>query len=104
MPLAGPVAGECLFGWYAADVTAQGSWTLGGTPVLPANFRRPALAMVPAKDRIVPPASALSLAQAIPGCRIRMIKSGHIGMITGGRAKTDVYAHLVRWIMRTTDP
>jgi polyhydroxyalkanoate synthase len=103
VPLAGPAAKECLFGWYVDNSAARGTWSLGGTPMRPEKFIKPALAMVPAKDRIVPPASALSLAEALPQARIRMVASGHIGMVTGRRAKSDVYSYLTKWLTRIAE-
>jgi len=100
--LAGPVARECLFGWYAQNSAARGEWLLAGRAVSPADFIKPSLAMIPMKDRIVPPASAMALAQALPNVLIRPLAAGHIGMMTGGRAKTDIYGYLVRWLKRVT--
>jgi len=102
VPLAGPVARECLFDWYGQDSTAKGQWLLAGKPVRPQDFIKPSLAMVPMKDRIVPPASAMALAQALPQVTIRPLAAGHIGMMTSGRAKTDVYGPFVRWLRRCT--
>lgn len=100
VPLVGKVAQECLFGWYVDNDTAKGRWALGGDPVRPQSFIKPSLALIPAKDRIVPPASAMALAQALPKARIRVIEAGHIGMMTAGRAKTEVYGPLLRWLRR----
>jgi len=98
--LAGPVARECLFGWYGDNTAARGRWVLSGRVVSPADFIKPSLAMIPMKDRIVPPTSALVLARALPHALIRPLAAGHIGMMTGSRAKTDVYGPLVRWLNR----
>lgn len=101
--LAGPVARECLFGWYGDDEAVRGRWQLAGRPVEPKDFTKPSLAMIPIKDRIVPPASALALAQSLAKCRIRPVAAGHIGMMTGSRAKTDIYGYLLRWLKRVTE-
>jgi len=102
VPLAGPVARDCLFGWYGANQPAKGEWILAGHKVSPQDFIKPSLAMIPMKDRIVPPASAMALAQALPHVLIRPLAAGHIGMMTAGRAKTDIYGPLVRWLKRVT--
>lgn len=98
VPLAGKVALECLFSWYVDNAPAQGNWQLGGTVVRPEEFKKPALVLVPKKDRIVPPASAEALARALPNARLKVINAGHIGMVTGGRAQTDVYSLLTKWL------
>jgi polyhydroxyalkanoate synthase len=100
VPLTAAVARECLFGWYVDNLPGKGEWRLAGTPMLPAHFVKPALAVVPAQDRIVPPASALAFASALPRVKTRVVGSGHIGMTTGARAATDLYAPLGKWLQR----
>jgi polyhydroxyalkanoate synthase len=102
VPLAGPVALECLFGWYGANDPAEGRWAVAGTPVRPELTSVPTLLVVPEKDRIVPPASAMALARLIPGAKVMTVKGGHVGMLTGPRAKTDVYAPLAKWVVRSS--
>ena len=67
VPLAAPVARECLAGWYGANTPARGDWRIAGEVVAPQALRLPAFLAIPARDRIVPPASALALAAAMPG-------------------------------------
>lgn len=101
VPLAGPVARECLFGWYGANTPARGEWRVGGGAILPEAARLPAIALVPERDRIVPPESALPLARRLPGCRLMTVRGGHVGMLLSARAKTDVYAPLAKWLVRS---
>lgn len=101
VPLAGPVARECLFGWYGANDTARGEWRVAGRPVVPEEVRVPTLALVPGRDRIVPPESALPLARRIPGARLMAVKGGHVGMLLSARAKTEVYGPLAKWLVRS---
>ena len=98
VPLAGPVASECLVGWYGENRPARGTWTLGGWTVDPGAVAVPAQAMIPAGDRIVPPASALALAGAIPGCAVARPEAGHIGMVVGRRAERAVARPLARFL------
>ncbi|MEO5375119.1 MAG: alpha/beta fold hydrolase [Alphaproteobacteria bacterium] len=98
IPLAGPVARECLFEWYGRNTPANRQWPIGGAPVLPESHRAPALAVVPSRDRIVPPASAMALAEAIPGARPHVVAAGHIGMVTGSGAVTLVYGPVAEWL------
>lgn len=101
VPLAGPTARDCLFGWYAANDPAAGRWRVGGRPVRPAEVAAPTLVVVPERDRIVPPESARPLAAAIPGARMLTVKGGHVGMLLSPRAKTDVYGPLANWLVRS---
>jgi polyhydroxyalkanoate synthase len=97
VPLAGPVARECLFGWYGANSPALGQWRIAGRPVDPASFTRPALVVVPAHDRIVPPGSAVALADALPHAELFQPPVGHIGMMVGSRAQPLVWQKLADW-------
>jgi polyhydroxyalkanoate synthase len=98
VPMAAPVARECLIEWYGRSRPAAGEWRIAGTPVRPQDLDMPALAVVPAQDRIVPPASAAALADAIPGCERMTPTLGHIGMVVGGSAPEAVWAPLVDWL------
>ncbi|MCH9053184.1 MAG: 30S ribosomal protein S11 [Proteobacteria bacterium] len=98
VPLAGPVAHECLVGWYVENRPARGAWRIAGRPVLPAEVRAPCLVMIPGRDHIVPPASAAPLADALPRAERRVVGAGHIGMVAGGRAATILYGPLARWL------
>ncbi|MBC7951437.1 MAG: alpha/beta fold hydrolase [Rhodospirillaceae bacterium] len=98
--LAGPVARECLFGWYGTNDTKEGVWRIAGEPVLPERLEMPTLVVIPERDRIVPPESSRPLAEAIPGARIMSVRGGHVGMLLSGRAKTEVYGPLAKWLVR----
>jgi polyhydroxyalkanoate synthase len=100
VPLAAPVARECLAGWYAANTPANGLWRVAGRPVRPQELRCPALIVIPDHDRIVPPASALALAAAIPGGETLRPASGHIGMVVGGDAQARLWRPLAEWLHR----
>ena len=102
VPLTAKVARESLFGWYADNTTGRGEWRVAGTTIDPGRFLKPALALIPSGDRIVPPASALALADGLPRARKRVTTAGHIGMVAGTRARTNCYGYLARWISGQT--
>ncbi|HIP79951.1 MAG TPA: alpha/beta fold hydrolase [Kiloniellaceae bacterium] len=97
--LAAPVARECLGRWYGDNSAAQGQWLLAGNPVDPGSVTLPALSIIPAHDRIVPPASALALSAALPAGETVTPTVGHIGMMVGGRAEASVWVPLQKWIL-----
>ena len=68
VPLTGRVARACLEDWYGANAPAAGNWRVGGEAVRPERIRAPALNVVPARDRIVPPASAAALERRVASC------------------------------------
>lgn len=86
VPLPIAVARECLASWYRDNAPVRGMWRMAGRAVRPQRLRAPALVVVPARDRIVPPASAEVLAAAIPGAEIMRPPLGHIGMMSTTRA------------------
>ena len=100
VPLALPVARECLGGWYARRHAGAEAWHVAGRPVLARRVAQPALVVVPAHDRIVPPASAEALAQALPNAERLAPSLGHIGMIVGSAAPREVWQPLAAWLKR----
>ena len=98
VPLAAPVARECFSGWYGRNDPARGEWRIGGEPVRPEAATLPAWVVVPAGDRIVPPASALALARALPNATVRRPRLGHIGLMASKTAARRVWRPLLAWM------
>lgn len=98
VPLVARVARECLGGWYGRNDLATGNWRIAGETVDPRELRIPALAMIPMRDRIVPPESATGLATALPNCETVSPRAGHIGMMAGHNAEKLVWQPLVEWM------
>ncbi|WP_284198518.1 alpha/beta fold hydrolase [Azospirillum oryzae] len=101
VPLVAGVARDALAGWYGRNDTMAGAWMIAGLPVDPGAIRVPTLALIPERDRIVPPASALALGAAIPGARILRPPLGHIGMVVSAGAETGVWKPLAEWLAAT---
>ncbi|HTZ79903.1 MAG TPA: alpha/beta fold hydrolase [Stellaceae bacterium] len=98
VPLALPVADECLAGWYGANSTGRQQWRIAGRVVDPARCTMPALVVVPAQDRIVPPGSARALTGALPKVTTLSPSLGHIGMVVSGGAAEAVWQPLAAWL------
>jgi polyhydroxyalkanoate synthase len=98
VPLAAPVARECLAGWYGENTPHNLQWRVDGDIVDPASFEKPALVLVPEQDRIVPPQSANALGDALPNATVKSLPFGHIGMVAGARAEPAVWAPLAEWL------
>jgi polyhydroxyalkanoate synthase subunit PhaC len=100
VPLAIPVARECLGGWYGKDRPGRGQWRVAGEVVRPRDVEIPALVVVPAQDRIVPPATAAALAEELPLAETWTPSLGHIGMIVARDAPSMVWEPLGAWLAR----
>ena len=98
VPLSAPVARECFAGWYGRNEPMRGEWRIGGEPVRPEAATLPAWVVVPAGDRIVPPASALALARALPNATVRRPRLGHIGLMASKSAAQRVWRPLLAWM------
>ena len=98
VPLAAPVAREALAGWYGANSTARLQWRVAGLPVDPARLTVPAFCATPARDRLVPAASAQKLAAVLSRASIIEPKAGHIGMIAGTHAKSSLWEPFTDWL------
>ncbi len=99
VPLVAGVARECLVGWYGRNRPLAEEWRVAGAPVAPARLSLPALLAMPADDRIVPPASARALADRLPSAATISPRAGHIGMVTGSRAKRALWRPLRDWLV-----
>ncbi len=100
VPLAAPVARECLAQWYGANQPANGEWDIAGMVVDPRAIRHPSFVAVPARDRIVPPESARPLAALIPGAVLHEPAAGHIGMVAGRTAEAVLWRPFLDWLRR----
>lgn len=100
VPLAAPVARECLAGWYGRNDPGRLCWRVAGAVVDPAAFDRPAFVAIPTADRIVPPESARALAARLPQARLRLQEAaaGHIGMAAGTGAEAALWRPLAAWL------
>jgi len=98
MPLSRPVAQECLGDWYGDNQPAREQWLIGGKPIIPQSIRQPVLVVVPHSDRIVPPASALALADSIPQARQLRAPGGHVTMLVGPKSRNGLWHPLVSWL------
>ena len=101
VPLAAPVARECLQGWYGENTPGEDRWQVAGRVVDPAHLDLPALSLIPANDRIVPPDSARALADRLPRGEVMEPTLGHIGMVVSFKARTAVWDPLAAWCRAT---
>ncbi len=99
-PLPGPVARDCLMGWYGENLPGTGRWMVAGSAVRPDRIATPALVVIPANDRIVPPLSAAALvgARGLPNATRLDLPLGHIGMMVGSSAARRCWQPVIEWL------
>jgi polyhydroxyalkanoate synthase len=104
VPLASGVARTCARSWYGANEPARGLWRVDGDPVLPRRWRRPALVVLPGRDRIVPPCSAAALVAELEGASVLRPALGHVGMMAAARAPSVLWTPIAEWLRARLDP
>lgn len=97
VPLVAPVARETLGGWYGANITAKGQWRVAGLAMTPAQLTIPCFCAIPARDRLVPAASAKALASQLSNVMVVEPQAGHIGMIAGTHAQSLLWQPFSAW-------
>lgn len=90
LPLA--AARELLVDFFGGDRPGRGEWQVGGAPIDPAAIGCPVLDIVSTSDRIVPAASAAGIGEGLT------LALGHVGMVTGRRARAQMWEPLARWL------
>ena len=98
VPLTTGVARDCLIGWYGENRPGRGLWEVAGQRVRPERLRLPTLVVVPGADRIVPPKSAIVLADRMERAQRLDPEAGHIGMVVGGGAGELMWKPVRHWI------
>lgn len=99
VPLAGHVARECLIGWYGENRPVTGRWLLDGHAVRPQDWTKPALVVLPERDKLVPKEGAAALLAQMPQAARLDAPSGHIGMMVGPRAEAGLWRPLADWLL-----
>lgn len=101
VPLAAPVARECLRDWYVANAPHALAWRVENRIVDPADYPGEALVVVPQRDRIVPPDSARAVIDRLKDVRVIHPNAGHIGMIAGHREGSEMWERLAGFLGRS---
>ena len=98
VPLAAGVAADCLHGWYRDNLPARKNWISLGRAIDPAALESPVLIALPARDRIVPPESARSLADLVPHATRIEPNAGHVGMVAGRSSLSTLWQPVLSWL------
>jgi poly[(R)-3-hydroxyalkanoate] polymerase subunit PhaC len=103
VPLPMRVARSCARSWYRDNEPGRGLWRVAGQLVRPQALRRPALIVVPGRDRIVPPGSAEPLAAALGSATLLRPPLGHVGMMAAARAPDMLWTTIANWLRARLD-
>jgi polyhydroxyalkanoate synthase subunit PhaC len=100
VPLTALVTRDCFRGWYGENKPAAFQWRINGCVIDPRSIKIPSYIVVPGKDRIVPPESALPLAKLLPHVVLHEPMSGHIGLMASRQSERQVWMPLIHWLKR----
>lgn len=80
---------------FAANASGRSAWQVGGQRIDAAALGLPILDIIAGRDRIVPPAAALTTNG--PGTPL-VLDAGHVGMVVGRRAPAMLWAPLAAFL------
>ncbi len=98
VPLGSALARDCLRSWYRDNEPGRGTWRVAGHRMQPRLLRRPALVVIPGRDRIVPPLSAEALAAALGRAKVLRPALGHVGMMAAAQAPAMLWTPIAEWL------
>jgi polyhydroxyalkanoate synthase len=98
VPLTARAARDCFGDWCARNILAKNQWRVAGHSIDPSQVILPSYVVVPGKDRIVPPESAMPLAHALPHAVRHEPMMGHIGIMASKDAPERVWKPLINWL------
>jgi polyhydroxyalkanoate synthase subunit PhaC len=101
-PLPPKIADACLRLWYIDNAPAHGLWQVGKKKIQPHRIQCPSLIVAGQRDRLVPIASARTLADHLGNPTILSPSLGHIGLMTGDKVETEVWQPIRQWLSQTS--
>lgn len=100
VPMTTNVARDCLIGWAQENILAKGNWSVGGKKIHPGKIKLPTFIALPKQDHVVPFDCAQPLADLMPHAHVLNPNAGHVSMIVGNRAKTELWHPFAKWFKR----
>jgi len=100
VPLAAPVARECLREWYGENRPGRILWRVANTLIDPRIVDCPTYIIAPGKDKLVPPESAKPLARLIRNTTLQVPQFGHIGLLASHAAPQEIWEPMTNWLLR----
>lgn len=97
-PVAPKAAKELLFDWYRDNKPKLGQWKVNNRVIDPKDIHQETLVIIPQKDKIVSPKSAVLLTKNLPLSHMIQPDTGHIGAIIGKNADPEVMQPIVNFL------
>lgn len=97
VPLPGAFAREFVRNTYQLDHLLEGGWEIRGQRVDLGAIRAPTCVVGCAKDFVAPLPSVEPLATKVPGARLEVMATGHIGVVVGSLGPKVFYPLLDRF-------
>ncbi len=94
------IARTCIADWYGRNLPGMLRWQACGTIVDPAHIAVPCLVVASRKDRLVAFEGARALTHALPRATLLAPDTGHIGMMVGRHAETQLWTPVFSWLRR----
>jgi polyhydroxyalkanoate synthase subunit PhaC len=101
LALDGPIAAEILLDWYADNRTLKGTWQIDNRTITPAALSVPLWVCITQNDVLVPTACSLPAVGQSKGATVHLAATGHVGLVCGRKAKTQLYNPLTTWLKGT---
>ncbi|MCL2468812.1 MAG: alpha/beta fold hydrolase [Alphaproteobacteria bacterium] len=98
IPLTLPVARECLEGWYQRNDLFEGRFRALDAVLDPKTLTVPTYILMARDDNIVPRACAAPLTALIKNTKTQEAQTGHIGLMIGHKAPTQIWPSYARWL------
>jgi polyhydroxyalkanoate synthase len=99
VPVSPKVAHEVLIEWYQRNAPASGNWTLAGSNLVTADLSNPSLHVCGSRDTIATPTSAAALAKALSNGTLRMVDTGHVGLVVGSGMSRQVARPVAEFLL-----
>jgi polyhydroxyalkanoate synthase len=101
VPLTVPVARDCLLHWAHGNDLMHRRWKVGGHIITPEIAKeKPIFMAIPMRDRVVPPASAQPLVDALPHAEVIRPDVGHVRMMMDQCSQSHFLSDFTSWLSR----
>ncbi len=102
VPFPAEVYRQYILNTYQENAFFKGEMRVDGELLDLSQIICPVLALVALKDNIVPPESALALKSLLPEKQLTILEcqTGHLGLSTSGKARTQFWPSIAEWLER----